>query len=396
MNKENQSPLQQLDYTLLFIIFLLLCVSLISIDIAPKPDYVGNLAIQQVVWYGIGAVAITAVMWVDFDRFRHIAWVLYGLGILLLFPLLLARLHILPSCAHGCTIVTSNGATSWYYLPGMGQLQPSEFMKIFLIIALSHVIVSHHERHPEKTNSDDLILLAKIVGWSLIPLGLVAIQPDLGTAMILTAIMLSLLLVSGIRWRILLITTLIGILFIGINILLFIYFPDHALLKPYQMTRIYAWLDPEHHASNGDAYQLLQSLKAIGSGQLYGTFPTHNGVDVPAAWTDFIFAVIAEKFGFLGASAVISLFFMLIYRIIHTALGTHDRFGSFICAGVIGMLTFQVFQNIGMTVQVLPITGIPLPFISYGGSALLSSMMAVGLVLNVRSRKRTYMFETNH
>jgi cell division protein FtsW (lipid II flippase) len=118
-------------------------------------------------------------------------------------------------------------------------------------------------------------------------------------------------------------------------------------------------------------------------------------VNIPVAYTDFIFSVIAEKFGFLGASVVISLFFLLIYRMIYAALGTHDRFGSFLCAGVIGMLTFQIFQNIGMTIQVLPITGIALPFISYGGSTLLSSMIAAGLVLNVRSRKRTYMFETD-
>ncbi|HEX6923626.1 MAG TPA: FtsW/RodA/SpoVE family cell cycle protein, partial [Bacillales bacterium] len=160
-----------------------------------------------------------------------------------------------------------------------------------------------------------------------------------------------------------------------------------------QMDRIYSWLYPYENSSDGDAFQLLHSLKAIGTGELYGVGFQDGGVYVPAAWTDFIFAIIAMQFGFLGASLVISLYFLLVYRMIHTALETHDRFGSFLCAGVIGMFTFQVFQNIGMTIQVLPITGIPLPFISYGGSSLLTSMIAVGIVLNVGSRKRTYMFE---
>ncbi|HET7628546.1 MAG TPA: FtsW/RodA/SpoVE family cell cycle protein [Bacillales bacterium] len=389
MDKDNNSTLQQLDYTLLFIIFLLLCVSLISIYLATGS---GHLVLMQFIWYMIGGIAITGIMLVDFDRFRHIAWYLYGFGILLLIPLFLASKGLLPSCEQGCFIVTENGATSWYYVPGAGTVQPSEFFKIFLIVALGHLTVSHHEKHPEKTLRDDLKLLGKIIGVSAVPLGLVALQPDLGTASVLASIMGSLLVISGIRWRILSAAFLIGVLFIAVNILLYIYFPEHALLKDYQMDRINAWLHPENY-SGGDAYQLKQSLQAIGTGQLYGTWPNETGVFVPVAYADFIFSIIAEKFGFLGASVVISLFFLLIYRMILTALEIHDRFGSYLCAGVIGMITFQVFQNIGMTIQVLPITGLPLPFISYGGSSLLTCMIAVGIVLNVRSRKRTYMFE---
>ncbi|HEU5140402.1 MAG TPA: FtsW/RodA/SpoVE family cell cycle protein [Bacillales bacterium] len=395
MDKDNNSTLQQLDYTLLFIIFLFLCISLVSIYSAPIPGYLGNLVLKQFVWYVLGGIAIALIMLVDFDRFRHIAWYLYGFGALLLFIMFLGNpsIGILPSCDDGCFIVTNNGATSWFNIPKFGTLQPSEFMKIFLIVLLGHVTMKHHETHLEKTIQDDMILLGKIVGFSIIPIGLVAVQPDLGTAAILAAIMLSLLLISGIRWRILLTVALICILILGINIMLYVYFPEHALIKDYQMNRIYSWLYPYEDPSSGDAYQLLQSMNAIGSGQLYGVGFQDGGVYVPYSWTDFIFALIAMQFGFLGASLVISLYFLLIYRIIHAALETHDRFGSFLCAGVIGMFTFQIFQNIGMTIQVLPITGIPLPFISYGGSSLLTCMIAVGIVLNVHSRRRTYMFE---
>lgn len=134
-------------------------------------------------------------------------------------------------------------------------------------------------------------------------------------------------------------------------------------------------------------------MTAIGSGQLYGKGLNENTVYLPEAHTDFIFAVIGEQFGFIGTSIVVAIYFMLIYRIIHTAIESNDPFGTYLCVGIVGMFTFQIFQNIGMTIGLLPITGIPLPFISYGGSSLLTSMLTIGLVLNVASRTRKYMFD---
>ncbi|HET7658352.1 MAG TPA: FtsW/RodA/SpoVE family cell cycle protein [Bacillales bacterium] len=392
MEKDKNSTLQQLDYTLLFIIFLFLCVSIISIYTAESTNQLSGFAIKQFAWYMVGGVAIAVIMLIDFDRYRQVAWYLFIFGIITLIPLPLAHHGLLPTCEN-CVIVTNNGATSWYNLPGAGTIQPSEFMKIFLIIILSHIIMKHHEEYPSKTVRDDWSLLGKIIGISLIPLALVAVQPDLGTAMVLASITFSLIVVSGIRWRIIVLVTLAVVLFIGLNILLYIYFPEHAFLKSYQMDRIYSWLYPHQHENDGQAYQLLKSLNAVGSGQLFGTGLQNFNLILPEAYTDFIFAVIANEFGFLGASLVISLYFLLIYRMIHTSLEIHDRFGSYLCAGVIGMFMFQVFQNIGMTIQIMPITGIPLPFISYGGSSLITSMIAIGIVLNVRSRKRTYMFD---
>lgn len=395
MKRENQTPLQQLDYTLLFIIFLMLCVSLISIYSAP--DGGTALVIRQFAWFIAGGVVIVVMMLIDFDRFRHIAWYLYGFGILLLIPLALAALppHIVPSCKEGCLVISEYGAISWYRLPIIGSFQPSEFMKIFLIIALSHVIVKHQGRNAEKTLHDDLVLLGKMLIVALIPIALVMVEPDLGTSLILVAITASLMLISGIRWRLLLLIAVGGLLALALVILLYVSFPSFPLFSElfnHVEPRIFGWLYPDEYPGNY-GFQLNLSKEAIGSGQLYGQGFGSGAIHLPVAYSDFIFPVIAKHFGFLGASVVISLFFLLIYRIIHTALETHDPFGSYLCTGVIGMITFQVFQNIGMTIQVLPITGIPLPFISYGGTALLTCMIAAGLVLNVRSRQRTYMFD---
>lgn len=395
MDKDHNSPWQQLDYTLLFIIFLLLCVSLISIYYAPlhNPGLSSmSLVRKQAVFYVIGGITIAVMMIIDFDRFRQLAWYLYGFGILMLFVLVLGRLGILPACQQGCFIVEKYGAVSWFNVPVFSSFQPAEFMKIFLIILLSHIVMKHHEIYLDKTVEDDLRLLGKIVLISAVPIGMVGIQPDLGTMLILTSIMLSIILVSGVRWRLLVIICLSGVLLLAVAIFLYIQFPSAPIFKFFGHVegRFLGWLWPNENMSN-EGYQLIQSLKAIGAGQLYG-----YGGDIGfllVAYTDFIFSVIASKFGFLGASVVVSLFFLLVYRIIHTALETNDPFGSYLCTGIIGMLTFQVFQNIGMTMQLLPITGIPLPFVSYGGTALLTYMIAAGIVLNVRSRTRTYMFD---
>lgn len=386
MKKDNQTPLQQLDYTLLFIIFLMLCVSLIAIYNAPSPGAASNLVIKQFIWYIVGGIIIAVVMLVDFDRYRQFSWLLYGLGIILLVGLFVVPDSLAPE---------KGGAVSWYAMPGIGSFQPSEVMKIFLIITLGHVIVKHHDRHQDKTLHDDLWLLGKIIGLSIIPILLVVVEPDIGSALVLAAISGSLLLISGIRWRVLLLTTLSTILFVGLIVFIYISLPEIPVigsLFDHVELRILGWLFPhDYPGSNG--LQLIRSKEAIGAGQLYGKGLDAGLSGIPVAYSDFIFPVIAKQFGFLGASVVISLFFLLIYRIIHTALATHDRFGSYLCTGVIGMLTFQVFQNVGMSIQILPISGISLPFISYGGTGLLTFMIAIGLVLNVRSRQRSYMFD---
>ncbi|ALF09853.1 FtsW/RodA/SpoVE family cell cycle protein [Parageobacillus thermoglucosidasius] len=381
----------KLDYNLLFILFLMAIVSAIAIHSAEAtlPEKLQNInfAYKQLQWYAIGAGVIALTMIIDYDRFFQIAWYLYGFGMLLLLGL---ELNV-PGT------VTNKGATSWYKLPG-GNFQPSELMKIFMIIVLSRIIVNHREKYPEPTIKDDFRLLGKIALTVLPPLILLAKQPDLGMSMVFVAITGSLVLVSGIRWRIIFGIILSVVAVVATVVFIFFQFPDffhkYIIKEDYQLNRFYGWLAPYEY-SNEQGFQLIRSLLAIGSGELYGKGFGNLQVYLPEAHTDFIFGVISEQFGFIGASVVISLFFLLVYRMVHIALESNDLYGSYLCAGVIGMITFQVFQNIGMTIGLVPITGLPLPFISYGGSSLATYMLAIGLVLNVHSRTKKFMFSSD-
>ncbi|WP_349410282.1 FtsW/RodA/SpoVE family cell cycle protein [Pseudalkalibacillus sp. SCS-8] len=392
-NQEKESPFQQIDYNLLFILFLLICSSCIAIYSAVGL-YEPSFVIKQLVWYAVGFVAIAFVMILDFDQFLKLSWYIYGAGMFLLLGIAIIPL-VDPNAGTPQAIVPNiNGAHSWYRYGGVA-FQPSEIMKVALIITIANLITVHNEKYKNRTIKDDFLLVGKVALVSLPPVLLVVKQPDLGTTMVFIAIIGSLLLVSGIRWRIILLLSFLLTAVITSLVLIYLYFTEFFttyLLKPYQLDRFYGWLQP-YEFDQEEGYQLVQSLLAIGSGQLYGKGFTGGNVTIPEPQTDFIFSVVGEEFGFMGTSFLISLFFLLIYRIIQTALESNDPFGSYLCAGVIGMITFQVFQNIGMTIGLLPITGIPLPFLSYGGSSILASMIAIGLVLNVRSRTRNYMFD---
>ncbi|WP_257349125.1 FtsW/RodA/SpoVE family cell cycle protein [Pseudalkalibacillus decolorationis] len=395
LEKDKESPFQQIDYNLIFILFLLICSSCIAIYSAQIiGQYDSNYVVKQVVWYVLGLIAIAVVMILDFDQFRRLSWYIYGLGILLLIGIVIVP-YVDPNAGTPAALVpVINGAQSWYRFGGFA-FQPAEVMKVALIISLANSITLHNEKYSNRSIKEDFLLLGKILAIALPPVVLVMLQPDLGTTLVFIAIISSLLLVSGIRWRIIFLITLLFVLLITGLVFLYLYFPDFFLtyiLETYQLERFYAWLQPYEY-DEGIGYQLVKSLLAIGSGQLFGKGFTDGSVYFPEAHTDFIFAIIGEEFGFIGTSFVISLFFLLVYRMIHVALESNEPFGSYLCAGVIGMITFQVFQNIGMTIGVLPITGIPLPFISYGGSSILASMIAIGIILNVRSRTRKYMFD---
>jgi len=388
----DKSPQQQIDYTLIFILFLLAIVSTIAINSAettlPATLQSINFSMKQIQWYIIGSVAIVVTMLIDYDRFRHFAWYLYGFGLLLLLGL-----EILPEGI----VQTIKGATSWYKLGPLGNFQPSELMKIIIIIVLSKVVADHRETYPQNTVTDDFLLIGKIAAVAGPPILLLIRQPDMGMTMVFCVIIASLLLISGIKWRIILPAVITFVVGTATFLILFFKYPD-ILLKyilggqSYQLDRFYGWLNPYEY-SGEQGFQLVKSLLAIGSGELHGKGYNNLEVYLPEAHTDFIFAIIAEQFGFIGGSIVVSLFFLLIYRMIHISLESNDPFGSYLCTGVIGMITFQVFQNIGMTIGLLPITGLPLPFVSYGGSSLATYMVAIGIVLNVRSRTRKYMFD---
>ncbi|XRG79309.1 FtsW/RodA/SpoVE family cell cycle protein [Rossellomorea sp. GAMAL-10_SWC] len=387
MKEDRTSPFQ-IDFKLLFILFCIAAVSYLAITSA-MPSLPANLrninfAGQQIKWYIIGLVGIAFIMIIDFDRYKNVIWYMYGFGLLLLLGL---ELHI-PGAK------TIKGATAWYTLPGIGNFQPSELMKIFMIIILGTIISRHNEMYSVRGKREDILLLGKIFGIALPPLLLIAKEPDLGNTMVMCAIIATMILISGIRWRYILglviLTIGLGAFMVYLYFYHFEFFTSHVL-EEYQLNRFYGWLAPYEYPSQG--YQLTQALMAAGSGLLTGK-GFHNGeAYFPEPHTDFIFTVICEQYGFIGASVVISLFFLLIYRMIHIALESNDKFGSYICAGVVGMFTFQIFQNIGMTIGLLPITGITLPFVSYGGSSLATNLLAIGFILNVRSRTNKYMFD---
>lgn len=389
MNKQNKK-LEKFDWTLTLILFLLLIISCTGIYSAQtSAQYDKNFLIQQIFWYGVGTIIISLAIFIDSYQYRRLSWYLYGFGLFLLLLLIIAPESIAP---------IRNGAKSWFIVPKIGSLQPSEFVKVFLILALSRILVSHHENYPEKSLQSDFVLLLKLGITTAIPLGLIMLQPDLGTSLVLLSILLGIIIVSGISWKIILPILGSGASIGGLILYLVLQRPDllekYLKVKTYQFNRIYAWIDPAS-TEGGSGYHLLKSLTAIGSGMLTGKGFGNREVYIPEGHTDFIFSVLGEEYGFVGGSIIIGIFFFLIYHLTRTALETNDPFNSYICTGIISMITFHVFQNIGMTIQVLPITGIPLPFISYGGSSLMGNMFAMGLVYSIHFHHRNYMFSTD-
>jgi rod shape determining protein RodA len=380
------------DWTLtllLFLFFLVSCGAIYSAQAAGQYEE-RNFLTMQVFWYLVGAIIISVSIFIDSDQYKRLSWYLYGFGLLLLIAVYASPESIAP---------VRNGAKSWFIIKGIGSIQPSEFVKPFLILALSRVITSHQEKYSEKTFGNDFRLLIKLGLTTAVPFVLIMMQPDLGTGLVILSILTGLILVSGISWKIILPIYTFGASFGALIFYLVLQKPDllekYLHVKTYQFNRIYSWLDPANHSS-GSSYHLLKSLSAIGSGLITGKGFNQREVYIPEAHTDFIFSVIGEEYGFVGGSIVIGMYFLLIYHLIRTSLETYDPFNTYVCTGVISLITFHVFQNVGMTIQVLPITGIPLPFISYGGSSLMGNMFAMGLIYSVRYHHKTYMFSSQN
>ncbi|MFJ8513930.1 FtsW/RodA/SpoVE family cell cycle protein [Lysinibacillus xylanilyticus] len=389
-NKRNFA--NRFDWTLALILLTFLVISLLAISSAQTSGQYGvNYVPKQLQWYVICSVIIGVVMFFEPDQYKKMSWYMYGAGIALLVLLI-----FMPE-GTGQIGEKINGAKSWYHTP-LGNIQPSEFMKTFYILALARLISKHNEVYSFRSIKTDFILLGKIAATLLLPLALIMKQPDLGSALVFFAITAAIVIVAGISWKIIL-PTLIGGATIGGSLIWMALYMQSFLeetfgFKPYQFARIYSWLDPYSYSSS-DGYHLITSLNAIGSGEIFGKGFRGREVYVAENHTDFIFTVIGEEWGFIGASIVICIFFLLIYHLTKTTLLLKDPFSTYVCAGIIAMITFHVFENIGMTIQLLPITGIPLPFISYGGSSLMGNSLAIGLVFSMRFHYRTYMFTTH-
>ncbi|WP_312468907.1 FtsW/RodA/SpoVE family cell cycle protein [Neobacillus sp.] len=384
----NKNTTSKLDYSLVLILLLLFLASCAAIYSAQSSgQYDRNFLVMQIAWYVVGCIIIGVVMTLDSDQLRKLTWYAYGFGIVLLILLILAPSSIAPRI---------NGSKNWFQIPGVGTIQPSEFVKVFMILAQAWVIENHHLKNVVKTIQSDLWLLVKMGMVTMLPL-LLIIKEDLGTGLVFLAILVGMIFISGITWKLLVPIFSVGIVLVG-TIFYFVLWNPAVLEKylgvqQYQFGRIYSWLDPYNYQSS-TGYQLTKSMLAIGSGQTSGKGLGNREVYLPESQTDFIFSVVGEEYGFIGASVLISLFFLLIYHITKVGMETKNNFYTYICVGVISMITFHVFQNIGMTIGVLPITGIPLPFISYGGSALMGNMMALGLIFSIRYHYKKYMFST--
>jgi rod shape determining protein RodA len=318
---------------------------------------------RQAVFMVAGVVLMILVTAIDYRRFRDWAPVLYG-GFVLMLLLVLSPL--------GTEV---RGTQAWFQF-GAFQLQPAEFGKLVLIVMLASLaalyggeLVAHR------------LVFALLL--ALVPIGLILLQPDVGTMLVFCAITLGMLLVGGARPRHLVLLALVGIVgIVGVVNL--------HVLEDYQRERLTSFLEQESDTQRS-AYNLDQSKIAIGSGGFFGR-GIFNGSQtnlsyVPEQHTDFIFTAVGEELGFVGAGTLLALFAIIIWRIFRAAQLSRDLLGTLLCVGVMALLGFQVFENVGMTMGIMPITGIPLPFVSYGGSGTLAAFAAVGLVLNVHMRR---------
>ena len=368
-------------------LLLIIGISLVAItSSAPLTEIqygASDYAMRQGLFYGIGFILTFIIIIIGTDRIRALRWWLYGFVMILLFGLFIHEKGIMnvPFAKN------INGATCWYILPGIGTLQPSEFMKIALALVVADIIQKHNEFYPhlKRTVKTDFLLLLKIGAAIVPPAFLIFEQPDSGVTMIILFFVALMIFSSGIKWRYIFIVGSIAMVGITIFILAVGVFPDFLTnvlgIQAYKLSRFFGWFDP-FGTIQGAGNQLAKGLLAIGSGHLIGNGFQSLTTYFPEAHTDFIFAVIGMDFGLIGTLITVILCGLFDFEILNTATLNRGHYNSYLCVGIFGMLFFQQIQNIGMTIGMLPITGVTLPFISYGGSSLLSYMILFGLILS--------------
>lgn len=378
----------KIDYNMLFLLFLFMVISCFYIYEAQElQQYSTNFMLRQLIFFVALFILVIAMSYIDIDYIKQSHWFLYGFGIIILIGLLVVP----DSLVRG----EDNGAVRWYNLPVIGSFQPAELTKIFLIVTFAN-IVSKHKEDSTKWKSD-VWLIIKVAALCAPVAVLLIEQPDMGTIMQIAAIVLSVLLVSkvSLKW----ILSMILIPITAILSFVMVYFTRMDLLEKYffvhledyQVRRFHGWLNPTEYVD--EAFQVNLAMRAVGSGRLNGIGAENNNYYIPEAHTDFIFAIIAHTHGFIVACILISIYFILLYHIVMIGFQSTNQFDLCICAGVAGLFAFQIFQNIGMNIGLLPVTGFSLPLVSYGGSSLLTAGLSLGLVLCVKANRREYMFE---
>ncbi|MBU5488937.1 rod shape-determining protein RodA [Clostridium sp. MSJ-8] len=372
--------LKEMDSGLIVTMVLIIFYGILNIYIATKggaSDYgsfyfvkkqVGAFVLSMIVFYIFIAI--------DYHTIMRYVPIVYWLSIVLLITVWIPGIG-----------VRVNGARGWINLRVM-YFQPAELAKFGIILMLAKII----NEMEEEENINTIKNLGKLLFYAAIPMILIVIQPDMGMTMVCFFIVLGILYIAGLDRRIIIggVVTLAVAIVIAWNT---------GIIQPYQKARIISIFNPDE-TDTTDAYQLNQSLIGIGSGGLSGirvsleesVSPGYAGTHVPEVQTDFIFAAIAEQWGLIGSILLLVLYGILIKKMINIAKKARDRFGSLICVGMIAYFIFAIAQNIGMTIGLMPITGITLPLVSYGGSSLLTTVMAVALVVNIGMRKQRIFF----
>lgn len=371
---------RKINFKILIPIILLSIISIVTIysALTYTSSTLGNLALKQAIWYGIGWVLVYILVKLKNDYLYQHTWFLYIFGVILLALLLVFGTPI-------------NNSKCWFTIPGIGSIQPSEFMKIFIMLTLATMIHNFRNDFTNPTLKDEFKFILKTFIIVLIPSVLTFLQPDTGSIFIYLIIYFSMMFASGIRIRWFIVGFTILLLLFG-GILGLYFFLEDIFIKIfgssiyYRLERIFNW-------RNGSGLQLENAMAAIGSAGIFGHGYNKTPIYFPESSTDFIFAVFASNFGLIGILILLGIIIYLDINIIKLTRKKIEDTDKFIVAGILGMLIFQQIQNIGMTVGLLPITGITLPFVSYGGSSLLSYMLMVGIIINISLKKdRTYKY----
>jgi rod shape determining protein RodA len=348
------------DWLLLIFVLLICGLGVLEIRSATAHTKFAGAHIKQLYWIGGGMVCMFLMSFVNYQKMLDGVHWMYIASIASLMTVMIFGQKYL-------------GARRWIKMPGGGHFQPSEWVKLILILAVAKYFADLHQR---ELSWPDFLKAGAIVG---VPMLMVLAQPDLGTALTYIPIALMGLFLGGVRLK----QALTVIVLAGLMMPLAFH-----VLKPYQRERLTSFMEPEAD-SQGSGYQVIQSLIAVGSGGLWGSTAgsqTHLAF-LPVPQTDFIFAAFAEEHGFVGALTVMLLYFIVLMRLTQNAQTAPDRAGTFVVMGVVAVLSFHILVNVGMVVGFMPVTGIPLPLMSYGGSSVLFMFLALGIVMNVRMRR---------
>jgi len=359
------SSYRDFDWVLLGFVLVLSVISVLEIKSATLQTKFHGFDHKQIGFLAVGLVLMFLISLIDYHRLLDIIHWAYGVGVLSLVAVKLVGSKVL-------------GARRWINLGHGIHFQPSEWVKLILIVATARYFWGLAGKELDWT---DIGKAFALVG---IPMALVLVQPDLGTALTYFPILVIGLFLGGIRLK------QVALIMLAIALIGGIAWKSGKRLKPYQQARINAFMNPDSDPK-GSGYQIRQSLIAVGSGGIWGKGANKGtqtqGDFLPIPYTDFIFAAFCEEHGFVGAIGVLLLYFLILMRLIQNAQTASDLPGSYIIMGVVAIIVFQIAVNIGMVVGLMPVTGIPLPLLSYGGSSVLFTFLALGIVMNIRMRR---------